>query len=56
VSDRPIICSGISLGTIDEMTEYIKLMTEKILSPDFAKCERNGVDQGIHNVLVHRCA
>lgn len=23
------------------------------LSPKFPSCERNGVDQGVHNVLVH---
>ena len=27
-------------------------MTNKIMSADFATCERNGVDQGMHNVRI----
>lgn len=56
--DKAIICSGISIGYINEVKEYLKLMTKTILStsgnPDFTSCERNGVDQGVHNVLLHR--
>jgi len=36
------------------MLLYLKAFTNKILDPDFAACERNGVDQGIHNVLVYK--
>jgi len=46
LSKRPIYCSGVSLGEMAVMRKYTKLMREKILSPDFPKCERNGVDQG----------
>jgi len=39
--------------------EYIRTMNEIITGRDqrrggkFPQCERNGVDQGVHNVLVH---
>jgi hypothetical protein len=36
-----------------EMLAYLDLMSKYILSPAVRKCERNGVDQGIHNVIVH---
>ena len=53
-----ISCSGVVLGTASGMLHYIKTMSEILqgrhaLSPFFPKCERNGVDQGIHNVLLH---
>ena len=32
--------------------EYLELMQETMETPQFAQCERNGVDQGVHNVLV----
>ena len=25
----------------------------QVLDPTFVQCERNGVDQGVHNVLIH---
>jgi len=65
VGDNAIICSGVSVATTDLALEYLKLMKDIILgdkgatsphglSPRFPACERNGVDQGIHNVLVHK--
>jgi hypothetical protein len=33
--------------------EYLSQMQETMETEQFAKCERNGVDQGVHNVLVH---
>jgi hypothetical protein len=50
---KPIFCSGISMGTLGAMRAYTSRMTAKIMSEGFAECERNGVDQGMHNVLVH---
>jgi len=47
-----IICSGVSIGAIDDMVLYLNLMSSTMLEPDFALCERNGVDQGVHNVLI----
>ena len=28
-------------------------MTDIMISDEFSECERNGVDQGVHNVLIH---
>lgn len=28
-------------------------MSDTMSTDEFAKCERNGVDQGVHNVLIH---
>lgn len=53
VSSKKIYCSGISLGTTHAMTKYTQLMSDEVVSARFAGCERNGVDQGLHNVLVH---
>ncbi|GMH87822.1 hypothetical protein TrST_g8529 [Triparma strigata] len=51
--DKKIICSGVSLGTIDSILSYLDLMASTMGTPSFAQCERNGVDQGVHNVLIH---
>lgn len=54
----PISCSGVVLGRLPEMTVYLQAMADALqgkspLSEKFPSCERNGVDQGIHNVLLH---
>jgi hypothetical protein len=45
------------VGTIDVVLKYLKSMRMivegKSNEAKFPSCERNGVDQGIHNVLVH---
>jgi len=51
---KDVICSGIVMGTFTAVYAYLKAMTDKIVSADFQKCERNGVDQGIHNVVLHK--
>lgn len=43
---------------MDKMFDYISMMSsillgESELDNSFPQCERNGVDQGVHNVLVH---
>ncbi len=57
VGNSAIICSGVSVGTIDTVLEYLEQMylavTGKMSGVGFPQCERNGVDQGVHNVLVH---
>mmetsp|Transcript_49949 Transcript_49949/g.67977 ORF Transcript_49949/g.67977 Transcript_49949/m.67977 type:complete len:266 (-) Transcript_49949:241-1038(-) len=50
---KPIICSGISMGDAQAVKDYLEVMKTAMETNDFAKCERNGVDQGVHNVLVH---
>lgn len=77
VSDRPIICSGVSMGPARHMRQYFHAMRQILQGSrdksdksdirdkndirdihgldghKFPACERNGVDQGVHNVLVH---
>jgi hypothetical protein len=63
IGSKNIICSGVSIGTMDTVFEYLTLMDDVVMgrkvSPiaqrgRFPTCERNGVDQGVHNVLVHK--
>lgn len=59
VADVFIICSGISLANINEASQYTKTFANILLGNQneiknkFPQCERNGVDQGVHNVLMH---
>ena len=53
MSNNWVVCSGISLGSSSAVAAYTSLMAAEILKPNFESCERNGVDQGIHNVLVY---
>ena len=53
LSNKHIICSGVSMGSASEVLDYLRLMSETMETKQFANCERNGVDQGVHNVLVH---
>jgi len=65
VGDHPIICSGITLGTFHHMHLYLQTMSNALLGyypketglkdpkTRFPSCERNGVDQGLHNYLIH---
>ncbi|CAE7570437.1 unnamed protein product, partial [Symbiodinium microadriaticum] len=57
VGSNPIICSGVSVGSIDTVLPYLSEMKDITLGRSgygkFPTCERNGVDQGVHNVLVH---
>lgn len=51
--EKPILCSGVSIAGFDLGLAYVRQMSAIISHSDFAKCERNGVDQGVHNVLLH---
>jgi len=67
ISRQHILCSGVVMSnTFNAMDEYILLMSNtlqgyKLLTTNdeidptsrFPKCERNGVDQGVHNYLIH---
>lgn len=57
-NDHKILCSGVSLASKDTALVYLKLMSQIILGisgiGNFPNCERNGVDQGIYNVLIHQ--
>lgn len=50
VGGNVISCSGTSLATWGPALEYTALMRKEI---EGNSCERNGVDQGMHNVFVH---
>jgi len=63
IGDNNIICSGVSVGSMDTVFEYLTLMDDIIMSKrnsamgklaKFPTCERNGVDQGTHNVIIHK--
>ena len=62
VADKHIICSGVSMGSVDAVLRYLDLMNDVVTgqrrseiskNSRFPHCERNGVDQGVHNVLVY---
>ncbi|CAM9296723.1 unnamed protein product [Discosporangium mesarthrocarpum] len=53
IRDNPIVCSGVSLGTTEHVLVYAQQMSKHLLSRRFQRCERNGVDQGLHNYLLH---
>ncbi len=60
VKDQPISCSGVTMGGIKRIVNYFNKMSQILLnnfpclaSNSFPLCERNGVDQGVHNVLLH---
>jgi hypothetical protein len=68
IGGEGIVCSGVSVGTADAVWEYLRRMHAIISRTDksdnasldgyalppslFPQCERNGVDQGVHNVLM----
>ena len=66
IGGNKIICSGVSIGSMDMVMTYLRYMNNIILSikddaidkiigtSQFPTCERNGVDQGVHNVLLHQ--
>lgn len=45
-----ISCSGTTLGSWKDVLAYIDAMADAL---EDSKCERNGIDQGIHNYLVY---
>ena len=51
VGGSVVSCSGTTLGTWEAALQYLKLMADNIRQRE--SCERNGVDQGVHNVIVH---
>jgi len=51
IAEKTVTCSGYSIGTAADMVKYVDRMADEIHT--HSSCERNGVDQGVHNVLVH---
>lgn len=66
IGHENIICSGVTMGTTNKIVDYLHLMYEIVrgnnsfisshyhIETKFPICERNGVDQGAHNVIVHK--
>lgn len=54
LADRPISCSGTTLGTLDGIITYLLHM--QILALRIRRVARHtvGIDQGIHNVMLHK--
>ena len=50
VGNNVISCSGTSMATWSEALAYANLLADELLSR--RTCERNGVDQGMHNYHV----
>jgi hypothetical protein len=58
VHDKSVVNVGVTLASYEKGRYYVKLMSsilqgESGLSQNFPSCERAGVDQGVHNVVVH---
>jgi len=56
LSVKPIICSGVTLGSVNVIADYLHQMNSILSGKSFGHfpfCERNGVDQGVHNVIVY---
>ena len=51
VGREVVSCSGTSLGTWAASLAYLRLISDLIREHE--ACERNGIDQGVHNVIVH---
>lgn len=52
VADKPISCSGTTVGTHAALVEYLEALTQRLVP--FGGGERmGGYDQGVHNVMVH---
>lgn len=50
VGHNVISCSGTSMGTWPEALAYVNLLADELVTR--RSCERNGVDQGMHNYFV----
>lgn len=53
IAERPVLCSGTTLGTWRGMTAYLQMMSSEITNRTSSGCRRFGVDQGFHNFLIH---
>lgn len=49
LSDRPVICSGVTLGDRSSMVPYLRAMTQQMTEQYGSK----GYDQGVHNHLIY---
>lgn len=52
IADRPVSCSGTTVGDQTSMLAYLEAMTGRLLPPSVGECMA-GYDQGVHNHLIH---
>jgi len=50
LADQVVLCSGSTWGTVDALRRYVDAMIREWES---ARCTGKGIDQGLHNVLIH---
>ena len=50
IAQTQVTCSGFVVGDANAIVRYVNAMASELVA--HAACERNGVDQGLHNVLV----
>ncbi len=50
MQDKPIVCSGTTLGPAPCIRDYLSRMTAHLRGLDL---DNRGIDQGVHNYLVH---
>jgi len=57
LGDRPMLCSGTTIGTRETMIQYLTIMQEEMMdwmkSPKCCCNDLNGDDQAIHNYLYY---
>lgn len=51
MKQKPISCSGVTFGDVNEFIHYLRLMV-LFLSADL---QYGGMDQGVHNYILHNC-
>lgn len=51
ISSNTVSCSGYLIGSALEMGHYVDQMAAELVK--HGKCESNGIDQGVHNVLLY---
>ena len=50
IKDRPVICSGSTIGEQIAIETYLQAMIQQF---DETKCKKKGCDQGFHNYLYY---
>jgi hypothetical protein len=58
LSDKQVICAGVTIGPSPLILDYLKRMVDLILQAPGSVWElafQGGIDQGVHNYLIHNC-
>jgi hypothetical protein len=51
LADKPISCSGVTIGSRDAVFEYLRVLVGELLE---LRTQSVGIDQGVHNYVLHR--